>query len=76
MAGRTFLDTVRRCVYSRWFYAVLGLVCLVDAVAEFLDILNPGENYALDVVSLVSSVTAAVLAFAIFIDLRFRRPKQ
>lgn len=75
-APRRALDTLRRCIYSRWFYALLALVCLLSVTAEILDILSPGENLAIDLTSLISSSIAAVLALAVFVDLQFRRTRQ
>jgi hypothetical protein len=66
---------VRRCIYNRWFYGFLVLVCLIDVTAEFLDIINPGDNFGLDLISITSSALAAILAGIIFIDLCVRRRK-
>lgn len=69
------LGLFRRCIYSRWFYALLAGVCVLNAVAELADILDPGKNVLLDVVSIIASMLAAVLALLILIDLQFRRAK-
>lgn len=73
--ARSALDTFRRCIYSRWFYASLAFVCVLDVAADTLDILHPGENLAIDVISLVLSGVAAVLALAVFVDLGVRRAR-
>jgi hypothetical protein len=70
------VSILRRFIYSRWFYAALAFVCLLDVTAEILDILDPGENLAIDLVSLITSSVAAVLAFAVLIDLHIRRPRS
>ncbi|MGE5645132.1 MAG: hypothetical protein ACM336_05010 [Acidobacteriota bacterium] len=69
------MDRFRRFIYSRWFYALLACVCLLDAAAETLDLLDPGSNPNLDWISLVASVVAALLALAILIDLHSRRKR-
>jgi hypothetical protein len=72
MLGRMW-GFVRRCIYNRWFYAVLAAVCLLDVVCEISDILRPGSYPVLDVISLVTSGIAAALTFLIFVDLHGRR---
>ena len=63
---------VRRFIYNRWFYALLAAVCLLDAVCETFDIVTPGGYPALDVISLITSVAAAILTLLIFLDLHGR----
>jgi hypothetical protein len=70
-----FFRFVRGCMYNRWFYAVLALVCLLDVVTDVSDLLNPTSNFAMDVLSLIASAIAAVLTTAVFLDLHFRRAK-
>jgi hypothetical protein len=65
----------RRCIYSRWFYALLLSVCLINVGAEILDILDPGKNLAIDLISLVASGLAALVSAAILIDLHLRHAK-
>jgi hypothetical protein len=69
------LNFVRRCIYNRWFYGFLGLVCVLDLLTEVLDLLQPGVNPVLDAASLVLSGLAAALALAIFFDLHLRQGK-
>jgi hypothetical protein len=64
---------VRRFIYNRWFYALLAAVCLLDAVCDTFDIASPGGYPMLDVISLVTSLFAAILTLLIFIDLQRRR---
>jgi hypothetical protein len=49
---------------------------LLNVAAETLDILRPGQNLALDLLSLTSSAVAAFLTGAVFLDLFLRRTKQ
>ncbi len=74
MAGQ-FVRFVRRSIYNRWFYAFLAIVCLLNASAEGLDISSPGQNMAVDLVSLIASIVAALLTSAVFLDLYLRRTK-
>jgi hypothetical protein len=66
---------VRRSIYNRWFYAFVALVCLLNAGSELLDILSPGHNLALDLVSLIASSVTALLTATVFLDLFLRRRK-
>lgn len=78
MAGQ-FVRFVRRSIYNRWFYAFLAFVCLLNVVAEVLDVSRPDRNLALDLIdliSLVASSVAALLTGAVFLDLFLRRTKQ
>ncbi len=75
MAGK-FVRFVRRSIYNRWFYAFVAFACLLNAGAEVLDIASPGQNLALDLVSLIASAVAALLTGAVFLDLFLRRTKQ
>jgi hypothetical protein len=70
-----FLRFVRGCMYNRWFYALLALVCLLDVVTDVSDLLHPTANFAMDVLSLVASAIAAVLTADVFLDLHFRRAR-
>jgi hypothetical protein len=70
-----FRRFVRSCIYNRWFYAVLALVCLLDVVTDVVDILHPTANFVIVAISLVASAVAAVLTTAVFLDLHFRRGK-
>jgi hypothetical protein len=71
----TFLRFLRSRIYSRWFYAFLASICTMDAVADTLDILRPGKNFTLDVLSLVASALAALLTATLFLDLLLRRTR-
>ena len=68
-------DFARRCIYSRWFYGFLALVCLLDAVTDLIDLIRPGEDRVLDVISLAGSSVAAILAAIVFADLLIRRTR-
>jgi hypothetical protein len=74
MASR-FTTFVRRSIYNRWFYGLVAIVCLLNAAAELLDIASPGQNFAVDLVSLVASVFTALLTATVFLDLFLRRTK-
>jgi hypothetical protein len=75
MSASAFLNFVRRCIYNRWFYAALAVVCLLDAATDLTDLLTFSRNSALDLLSFVASVVAALFAGAVFIDLHLRRGK-
>ncbi len=74
MAGK-FVSFVRRSIYNRWFYAFIAFVCLLNAAAEALDISSPGQNFAVDLVSLIASSLTALLTATVFLDLFLRRTK-
>jgi uncharacterized protein YqgC (DUF456 family) len=64
---------VRRFLYSKWFYLVLAIVCIVDLLADL------GEHIwgwtDLNLVALAMDTIAAGLVLWIFLDLHLRRPK-
>ncbi len=76
MEESRFAGVARRWLYNRWFYAFLAGACVLDAVSQILDIADPGENLALDVISLVCSAIAAVMSAAMVLDLQSRRGKS
>ncbi len=69
------LRFLRGCMYNRWFYASLALVCALDVVTDVLDILHPTANFVVDVISLIASAIAAVLTLGVFLDLHLRRAR-
>jgi hypothetical protein len=75
MSAGAFLSFVRRCIYNRWFYAALAVVCLLDAITDLMDLLTPGGNDTVDLLSFIASALAALFAGAVFIDLHLRRGK-
>jgi hypothetical protein len=75
MGSSGFLNFVRRCIYNRWFYAALAVICVLDAATDLLDIVNPGKHSIVDVLSFVASGVAAVFAGVVFLDLHLRRAK-
>ena len=64
---------VRRCIYNRWFYALLAAVCILDGICDVFDIVKPGGYPVLDIISLCTSLAAALFAVLIFLDLHARR---
>ncbi len=76
MDRKFFVPMVRRCIYSRWFYAFLAAVCLLNALAELLDLLYPGDNPTLDVVTLALSAVSGIVALVVFLDLQLRWPRR
>ena len=68
-----FLSFLRGCIYNRWFYAFLATVCVLDVTTDLVAMLHPRRSFYLELVSLVASAVTAVLATALFLDLRFRR---
>lgn len=71
-----FLNFVRRCIYNRWFYAVLAIVCLLDVITDIINIVQPGESFTLDLLSLIASGVTALLVSVVFVDLQIRRAKR
>jgi hypothetical protein len=69
------LRFLRGCMYNRWFYASLALVCLLDVVTDVLGIFRQTRSFAVDVVSLIASAVAAVLTLGVFLDLHLRRAR-
>jgi hypothetical protein len=59
-------------MYNRWFYASLAGICLLNVLAETLDLVQPGDNPAVDWVSMLASGLAAVLTGLVFLDLHVR----
>ncbi len=75
MSERILTGKMRSLIYSRWFYAFLAAVCLLDAVVDVIDIIRPGESFTLDLISVMSSIIAAVMTGLVFLDLHLRRAK-
>jgi len=65
---------VERLIYRKWFYAFLALVLWLDCWSDVADLLDRGRLH--DIVSLVFSLTGALLVTLIFVDLHFRWPTQ
>ncbi len=76
MTNNGFRTWLRRHIYNRWFYLFLALVCALDAAVDAVDMVAHGSLLALDVISLASSLVAAVMTGAIFLDLLFRRERS
>jgi hypothetical protein len=66
------LTYVRRYMYNRWFYASLAGICLLNVLAETLDLVQPGDNPAVDWISMLASGVAALLTGLVFLDLHVR----
>lgn len=64
---------VRRCIYNRWFYALLASICLLDVIVDTLDIIDPRVNPVLNLISVIASGAAAFLTSLVFLDLQSRR---
>jgi hypothetical protein len=73
--SETMRNLVRRCIYNRWFYALLAAVCLLDVFVDTLNIIRPGVDPVLDLISVIASGVAALLTFTVFLDLHSRREK-
>ena len=69
-----WVSSLRRLLYSKWFFGLLALVCVTDLVADV------GERVwgwtDLNLVSIALDVTAAGLSVWIFADLHRRRPRN
>jgi hypothetical protein len=63
---------MQRFLYSKWYFLVLAVVCLVDLIADLGDEIW-GWNF-LNRVSIVMDVGAVFLSMWIFADLHSRRP--
>ena len=61
-------------LYSKWFYALLATVCILDTVADL------GEHFwgwsNLNVIAIGMDLIATSLAVWIFADLHRRRPRN
>ncbi len=65
---------MRRFLYSKWFFLMLGVVCLIDLAADL------GEHIwgwtDLNLLAIAMDAIAAFLAVWIFLDLHGRRPRH
>ncbi len=66
---RTFVE---RLIYRKWFYGFLALVLWLDCWTDLIDLLDRRRFH--DVVSLVASLTGALLVSLIFVDLHLHWP--
>ncbi len=65
---------MRSFLYSKWFFLMLALVCLVDMAADWSDRLWAFRPLHVAAVSL--DAVAAALALWMFADLHRRRPRR
>ena len=65
---------VERLIYRKWFYAFLAVVLWIDCWTDFADVMEAVRPRG--VLSLVLSVTGALLVTIIFLDLHRRWPPQ
>jgi hypothetical protein len=65
---------MRRFLYSRWFFAFLALVCLLDAVTDILE--QTWGWGMLNYVAILLDITAVLMSGALFLDLQKRRPPE
>ncbi len=65
---------VERLIYRKWFYAFLGLVLWFDSWTDLAELREVPS--AREVLSLVLSLTGAVLVTLVFVDLHWRWPTE
>lgn len=65
---------MRKFLYSKWFFLILALVCIVDLGADVADEIWGWS--ILNKVAIAMDLVAACLSLWIFADLHTRRPKR
>lgn len=65
---------MRRFLYSKWFFFLLAVVCMVDLMAGLSHYM--WGTTALAVIAVALDAVAAGLALWMFADLHARRPKD
>lgn len=65
---------MRKFLYSKWFFLVLAIVCVLDLLADLAE-LAWGWEWAY-VIIIPLDIVAASLALWVFADLHRRRPKH
>ena len=63
---------IQRLVYRKWFFGFLALVLWADCWTDLVVVMDAARP--IGIFSLILSVTAAVLATLVFLDLHLRRP--
>jgi len=65
---------MRRFLYSKWFYGLLAVVCILDLIADL------GEHIwgwtDLNILAIALDAVAVALSVWIFTDLHGRRPRN
>jgi hypothetical protein len=67
-------DTMRRFLYSKWFFFILAVVCAVDLFADVGEQIW-GRGF-LNIVAIGLDCFAVFLSGWIFVDLHARRPRN
>jgi hypothetical protein len=67
-------ESMRKFLYSRWFFLFLALVCLIDVGVDSIAA-RYGSRFLLTI-SFVPNLVAAGMAVWMFLDLHRRRPRK
>ena len=67
-------ERLRSFLYSKWFFGVLAVVCLIDLAADLTEHVWGWTD--INLVAILMDTIAAGLSVWIFTDLHRRRPKD